>query len=418
MNLRNLLEKRIDKDGERPFVYFQDQIINYFALDRRVNRASNALRELGVTKGDTVCILLPNSLEFIYLWFGLAKIGAVMVALNTSLPEEDLQYIINHCDAKQIIVDESFYHIYKVIEKGLTHIRQQIWRSETALPPPGFLSLSNLMEEVTEEAPPAQDIGDEDPLGIIYASNSPAMPRGIMISHFNYINAGHTWAQDVIHCTEEDILLTTLPLSHANAQMFTVMGSLCSRRPFVLKERFSGLHFMDEVRQSKATVFNHVDDMLQSVLRSTQPGIDFGNTIRAAFGGILPAEVRTEVENRYHMTCIEGYGHIESGGLCLFTTRGNSKPGAVGRPADFCQVAIWDQNNQEVPRGETGEIIVKEKVPHTLFLGYYKQPDKTTEALEGGAFHTGDVGYEDEDGYFYVLGRTKDYSRRHGEKLF
>jgi crotonobetaine/carnitine-CoA ligase len=273
------------------------------------------------------------------------------------------------------------------------------------------------MEEVTDEAPPVQDIKDEDPLGIFYTSTPPPMLRGVAISHFNYINAGKTWAQDVIHCKEEDILLTTLPLSHANAQMFTVMGSLCSRRPFVLKERFSALHFIDEIRRSKATVFNHVDDMLQSVLRSTQPGIDLGNTIRAAFGGKLPAEVRTEVQNRYHMTCIEGYGHIESGGLCLFTTRGNNKPGAVGRPADFCQVAIWDQNNQEVPRGDTGEIIVKEKVPHTLFLGYYKQPDKTAEAMENGAFHTGDEGYEDEDGNFYVVGRTKDYNRRHGENI-
>src|SRR4030043_521001 len=99
MNLRNLLETRIDKDAERPFVYFRNQIINFLTLDRKVNRASNVLREVGVTKGDTVCIFLPNCLEFLYLWFGLAKIGAVMVSLNTGHHGEDLQYIINHSDA-------------------------------------------------------------------------------------------------------------------------------------------------------------------------------------------------------------------------------------------------------------------------------------------------------------------------------
>ena len=417
MNLRNLLETRIDKDAERPFVYFRDQIIDFLTLDRKVNRASNAFREVGVTKGDTVCIFLTNCLEFLYLWFGLAKIGAVMVPLNTRHHGEDLQYIINHSDAKWIIVDEQFYPAYATIEEGLTHIRHQIWRSEAAPPPKGFISLSNLLEGANEKGPPAQDIKDGDPLGIIYTSSTPEMLKGVTISHFNYINTGHTWAHDVIHCTEEDMFLTALPLFDANTQMFTVMGSLCSGRPFVLKERFSVFHFIDEVRQSRATVFNHIEEMLHSLLKNTRQGSGFGNSSRATFGRVLPPEVRKEVENRYHVTCIEGYGHIESGGLCLFTTDGDHKPGSIGKPTGFCQVAIWDQNNQEVPRGETGEIVVKEIVPHTLFLGYYKQPDKTAEALEGGAFDTGDAGYEDEDGYFYIVGRTKDYSRRHGETI-
>ncbi len=417
MNLGNLLETRIDKDGERPFVYFRDQIINFLTLDRKVNRAANAFREVGVAKGDTVCIFLPNCLEFLYVWFGLAKIGAVMVPLNTGHHGEDLQYIINHSDAKWIIVDEHFYPAYATIEEGLTHICCQVWRSEAAPPPKGFISLSNLMKEVTDEAPPVQDIKDEDPLGIFYTSTLPPMLRGVAISHFNYINTGQTWAHDVIHCTEEDIFLTTLPLFHANAQMFTVMGSLCSGRPFVLKERFSVLNFFDEVRQSGATIFNHTEEMLHSLLKDTKQGSDVRNSPRATFGGVLPPEIRREVEKRYHLMCIEGHGHIESGGLCLFTTDGEHKRGSIGKPASFCQVAIWDQNNQEVPRGDTGEIVVKEKVPHTLFLGYYKQPDKTAEAMENGAFHTGDTGYEDEDGFFYIVGRTKDYNRRHGEQV-
>ena len=402
---------------EKPFVYFRDQTINFSTLDRKVNRAANALRELGVTKGDSVCLFLPNCLEFLYLWFGLAKIGAVVVSLNTSFGEEDLQYIINHCDAKWIVVDERFYHVYSIIEKRLPNIKHQIWRSEAAEPAKGFISLSNSMEAVTEKAPTNQDIKDGDPLGIIYSSSTTAPPKGVIISHFNYINMGHRWAYDVIHCEEDDIFFTTLPLFHANAQMFTVMGSLCSKRPFVLKEQFSASHFFDEVRQSRATVFNHIGDMLPMMLNEPPRKSDFGNPPRATFGGILPPEIRKEFERRFSVTCIEGYGHIESGGICLFKTPENYKPGSAGKRTGFFEVAIWDENNQELPRGETGEIVIKEKVPHTLFIGYYKQPDKTAEALEGGAFHTGDAGWEDEDGFFYIVGRTKNYNRRHGEKL-
>jgi crotonobetaine/carnitine-CoA ligase len=418
VNLRNLLETRIDKDAERPFVFFRDQIIDFLTLDKNVNRASNAFLKIGVTKGDTVCIFLANCLEFLYLWFGLAKIGAVMVPLNTGHRGEELQHIIHHSDAKWIIVDEPFYPAYAAIEDGLTHITHQIWHSEAAPPPKGFTSLSNLMEEATDVAPPVQDVKSEDPLGILYTSSTPSTFRGIAISHFNYINTGHTWAHDVIHCTEGDIFLTTLPLFHANAQMFTVMGSLCSGSPFVLKERFSAPHFLNEARQSRATIFNHTEEMLHSLLKHTKRESDLGSRPRAAFGGALSPEVRREVERRYHLTCIEGYGQLESGGLCLFTTDGDHKPGSIGKPTAFCQLAIWDHSNQEVPRGETGEIVVKELVPHTLFLGYYKQPDKTAEALEGGAFHTGDAGYEDEDGNFYLVGRTKAYNRRHGETIF
>jgi carnitine-CoA ligase len=418
MNLRTLLETRIEKDAENPFVYFRDQIITFSYLNRMANRASNVFREMGVAKGDPVCLLLTNCLEFLYIWFGLAKIGAVMVPLNASHHGEDLQQAIYHSAAQRIVVDEQLYPAYAAIEEGLDHITDRIWRSEAAPPPNGFSSLSNLMGGVTDEPPPAQDIKGEDPLGIFYTSGTSSILRGITLSHFNYVNTGHTWAHDVIHCTEEDIFLTTLPLFQANPQLFTVMGSLCSGRPFVLKETFSALTFFDEARQARATIFNNTAEMIHSLLKQTKHGSDVGSCLRATFGGMLSPDIRRDFEKRCRLTCIEAYGYIESGGLCLFATDGDHKEGSIGKPASYCQLAIWDSNNQEVPRGESGEIVVKELIPHALFHGYHKQPDKTAEALEGGAFHTGDAGYADEEGNVYLVGRTKDYNRRHGETMF
>jgi len=253
MAFRETFEKRVERDGKKPFVFFRDQVIDYVTLQGKVHRAANLLRELGVRKGDPVCLFLPNCLEFLYLWFGLAEIGGVMVPLDVNLRGDGLKYIINHCDARWIIVNERLLDTYSIVENGLSRIDHRVWHGEADPPGENFLSLSRLMEAAEEKAPPPLAIREEDPLGILYTSGATGPPKGVMISHFNYLNSGEIWAKDVIHYRPDDIFFTTLPLFHANAQMFTAMGSLFSGRPFVLRERFSASRFFDEIRQYGAS---------------------------------------------------------------------------------------------------------------------------------------------------------------------
>jgi len=154
MTFKELLEMRAEKDGEKPFVYFRDQIVDFATLDQKVNKAANLLQELGVKKGARVCLFLPNCPEFLYLWFGLAKIGAVMVPLNIHLRGYALAYIINHCDAKWIFVNDALYDAYTFVEKKLKGIEQKIWHSEGISPPDTFHSLNALMESAGEKAKP------------------------------------------------------------------------------------------------------------------------------------------------------------------------------------------------------------------------------------------------------------------------
>ncbi|MBW1787155.1 MAG: ATP-dependent acyl-CoA ligase [Deltaproteobacteria bacterium] len=417
MDFKELLETRAGEIGESPFLYFRDQTVTFGELDRRTNRAANLLRELGIQKGDHVCLFLPNCPEFLYLWFGLAKIGGVMVPLNVSLRGDGLTYIINHCDAKWIVVDERLYDPYAFVEKDLVGIEKRVWHSDGGPAPDGFDDLDALMATADDNPPPTTPLMDGDPLGIIYTSGTTGPPKGAMISHFNYLNTGEVWAEDYVRYRDNDIFFTTLPLFHANAQMFTTMGSLYSGRPFVLRERFSASRFFDEIRQYGATIFNYIGGMLTMLMKQPEREDDSDNPARATFGGAAPKEIWEDLEKRFNVTIIEGYGLTESGGVCLCNPPDNIKVGSIGKPVRFCDVAIWDENNQEAPKGESAEIVVKEETPYSMFLGYYKQQDKTDEAWDGGWFHTGDRGYEDEDGYFYFLDRVKDCIRRRGENI-
>ena len=198
MTFKELLEMRAEKEWEKPFLYFRDQVIDFGTLDRNVNKAANLLKELGVEKEDHVCLFLPNCPEFLYLWFGLAKIGGVMVPLNVHLRGEGLEYIINHCNAKCIFVNESLYDAFARVEKNLSHIEQRVWHSEDAPPPEDFHGLNKLMETAEDKAPATVDIKDSAPLGIIYTSGTTGPPKGAMLNHFNYINMGKIWVEDKV----------------------------------------------------------------------------------------------------------------------------------------------------------------------------------------------------------------------------
>jgi crotonobetaine/carnitine-CoA ligase len=271
------------------------------------------------------------------------------------------------------------------------------------------------MESAEENAPPAVNIKDGDPLAILYTSGTTGPPKGVIISQLNYINTGRVWAEDIISYREDDIVFSTLPLSHASAQMLTVMSCLVSGRPYVLGERFSPALYFDRVRQYGATVLHFIGSMVTMLMKEPEKENDSDNPARIVSCAGTSREIWQNFEKRFNVTLIEGYGLTETGGVCLMNPRDKIKIGSIGKPTKFCDVGIWDENNQEIPVGQNGEIVVKEKTPYSMFLGYYRQPDATEEAWRGGWFHTGDRGYVDEEGYFYFVDRIKDCIRTHGQ---
>jgi carnitine-CoA ligase len=416
MTVKGLLEKRAEKNGEKAFVFFKDQEVTFSVMNQMANRFAHGLQSMGVKKGEKVCLLLPNGLEFLYLWFGLAKMGGIMVPLNFNRPGAELGYMIRHCDARWVVVDEDLYPAYVSAGKDLPRIEQKVWRGEKDPPSKDFRPLGDLLRGA-ERGDPAEEIREEDPLGILYTPAITAPPKGIMISHFNYVNTGEQWAKGVIDSREEDVFFTHLPLFGANAQMFTIMGSLAMGCSLVLREKFSPFHFWEDIQRWRVTIFSYTSEMLQMLLKQPVRD-DIGHPVRAVFGGIVPRELRQEFEKRFRIKALEGCGWIESGGLNVVSLANDKKAGSLGKPVRFCEVMIWDENNQEVPIGQTGEIVIKGNPRYSMSLGYYKQLDRTAEAWDGGAFHTGDWGYKDADGYLYLADPVDKGIRRIGENIF
>lgn len=410
MTIAELLEIKVDRIGDKPFVCFQDQIIDYSTFKINVNKAANMFKMFNIKKGDKVCLLLQNCLEFLYLWFGLAKIGAVTVPLNIQLQEHVLKYVIKQCDAKVIVVDENRLGQY------LMDIKQKIFllHGDTDDPPDGFISLKNLMNSSEDKDVSNIRIKGEDPLAILYGGGRDGLPQGSVHNHLNYINSGKVWVENIIEYREDDVFLTTLPLYSPNAQMLTVMGSLWSGQSFVFDEKLSVKHFWKEIQHHSITVFNYTLPMLMTLLEQPQNDHDLDNPVRIASGGRIPEHILDNFEKRFNTRILAGYGHAETSGFCLCNRQNNIKKNSVGMSTPHHDVRIQDDKNREMPIGQIGELCVKGKIPHSMFLEYYKLIDKTEEAWEGEWFKTGDAAYRDVEGYFYYVGQIRNCVRRDG----
>ncbi len=417
MIIPDFLRARVDASADNPFLYFNDQVVTFGEIDVRSTRAAGFLESLGVRKRDKVCLMLSNRPAFLELWFGLAKLGAVMVPLNTSLIGEGFAYIVNHSDASVFVLESAFAPVFKRAERELKGIRAKVFVGDKERMPEGFVSYDEAVSAFPPERTRRAVLQPSDLMSIIYTSGTTGLPKGAMISHFNYPNAGKIWADIVVRANSEDIFFTTLPLFHANAQMFTTMGSLSSGRPFVLRERFSASKFFPEIRQYGATVFNYIGAMLTILMKQPPQPDDADNPARLTFGGAAPKEIWRDFEKRFGVTIMEGFGLTETGGLCLANPYERVKVGSIGKSLPFCDVKIVDGSDVEIPSGRSGEIVVRSKVPNGIFLGYYKDPQRTEESMRNGWFHTGDRGYADEEGYFYFLDRMKDCIRRRGENI-
>jgi crotonobetaine/carnitine-CoA ligase len=405
LNVRDLLERRVTEDPEKAFCWFQNQPLDFATLDRNVNRSANVLREYGVRKGDRVGLFLGNCPEFLYLWFALAKIGAVMVTADLNFNKEKLGYVLRHCDANVVVLGEDlfFYHVFE--ERDFSVVKNRIWHGGKAALPDSFHCLSDLMERANEEAPERVQVDDQDLLGIRYTADCKGRPKGVMVSHRCYAHSAQVLADEVIGCATEDVFLVILPLSQAKVHSLIPLCSLYTGRPLVLEEKFVPSRFLDLIRHYGVTVFIGTDRMMDVLMRLPEQDRDFDNPLRLAFGeGVSQSqETWKRLRQRFNVKVVEGYGLAETVGFCLCNRLHNAKTGSVGRPSDGYDATVWDANNQEIPLGDVGEIVVRHRETCSMFSGYYKQSDRTAEAWDGGWFHTGDEGYKDEDGYFYLV---------------
>lgn len=418
--LHGMLEWRARRTPERPWVWFRDRVIGYGEVDADASRVAAGLSRLGLGKGSKVAVMLANRPEFLAAWFGISKLGAVEVPVNTAHRGYMLAYLLAQADCEALIVEAGFADrvLELLAEAGaLPRLRRLVLLDQDAQVPalPGreVLAWSELLANDGRFQPPA--LGWRDAMGIQFTSGTTGPSKGAVLPH-NYAVQTAESVCAIAGYGPADCLYNALPLFHGNAKFLSAAPSLLAGTRMVLGERFSAGSFWDEVRRHGCTEFNYIGSILAILLKAEPRPDDADNPLRILFGAGATPEVHEAFERRFGVRLIEGYGMSEIG-LALVASLDARRPGSCGRPHPDCEVMLVDDAGLPVGDDVPGELLVRPRRPWSMMLEYYRMPEKTVEAWQGLWFHTGDTLVRDADGFFRFVDRKKDAIRRRGENI-
>jgi len=418
MNIREFLELRVSCHPEKTYLYYEDEQWTYREFNERINQAANGFIELGIRKGDRVCLMLPNSPEFLFAWLGLNKIGGVLVPINTGFKTAETQYIVEHCEAKGFVTHSETLDVALSVKRKSAALG---WVGEIGREAHGqtidLLQLWDRSSTSLETFP----IQDEDNASVMYTSGTTGPPKGVILPHRSYILVGEAMTVRAA-LSAADRLMIILPLFHGNAQFYSTMGSLAAGASIIVIPRFTASQFWRRAKKYRATQFNFIGAIGRILISRPTEEFEPDHLIRVANGGPVPPDVYKAFIERFHIPhVIDGYGLTECGCVCQNPIAGKIKMGSMGLPAKhpdpsftFTEMKVINEEGQEVPSGNVGELILRSPV---LMKGYFKDPRQTEQAMRGGWFHTGDYCYQDEEGYFFFVDRKKDIIRRKGENI-
>jgi crotonobetaine/carnitine-CoA ligase len=419
MNLKELIKKRTETYRDKTFIVYQDEEITYTQMNNLSNRVANAFLDMGIRKGDKVAIMLPNCPEFLYVWFGLAKIGAVEVLVNTQMRGALLKHQFTMGDSQLAVIGTEFLETFLEIAEELLHLKTILFvpGKKNHEMPEGLCSLSwDWVLSHSESEPLEVEIHEWDPISIMFTSGTTGPSKGVLNNHKAYIRCGEDSAR-LLELKPEDRCYIVLPLYHGNPQMMAVMSALWVGGSLAISHRFSASKFLQEARDYQATYATYVGTILAILSKLPRNQDDRDNPLRLCFGGGASKVIWKEIEERFGIKVYEAYGMIEAGCITTINRKEISRFGSVGIPRDCFEVRIVDDRDEEVGPNEVGEVTVRPLETFTMFDGYYNMPDKTLKCFRNLWFHTGDKAKKDEDGFFYFEGRLKHTIRRKGENI-
>ena len=389
--------------------------VTYDQLDERVNRVGNALEALGVGKGDKVCLMLPNIPEFLYTWWGNAKLGGVTVPLNTALKGEGLSYLINHSDAETLVVSRRYMSAIEEIRDSLRHLRHLIvLADESTEPCESAATELDFAELLTAPATsPMKEVWSDDVDSIMYTSGTTGLPKGVIHRHSRCY--GGFVLPIATGYGDADVVYNTLPLFHVGGQNMVWMA-LVSDTAAAMAERFSASRFWDDVRAYGATYTLCLGAMIPMLAKQPQRPDDHDNPLRIALSAAAPPAIWEAFEKRFGVRIVELYAQTEGGFMLNSDARANGKVGAMGKPSGGYTMRVVDDNDCDLPPGGVGELVYRSTTTDDM-PEYYKDPEATAEKNRGGWIRSGDLAYKDEDGYFFFVDRKNDFMRRRGENI-
>src|SRR5258708_8886447 len=414
----HLLADKARRVGDRTWLIYGEQRYTYAQAHDLSNRYANGFRGLGVRKGDHVAVMLPNCPEFIWTIWGLGKLGAVTVPLNTAARGELLRYFITQSDSTYAVVAAEWAdRVAEALGDG-HRVRTfcTLGGSGTKLGSNACVDLASFARAPATE-PDRHAVLASDPQYIIYTSGTTGPSKGVISPHSQAHGVGRSLAQNYGY-RPDDVLFTCLPLFHGNALWYSAYAALWADCALAVSPRFSANGFWDEIRQTEATQFNALGAMTNIILKTPASPRDREHRVRQAMIVPLSPETYREVSTRFGVQVTSLYAMTETFAVTMFTPDDPEPKGAsAGRPRGLAEVQIVSDEDDPLPPGEVGEICVRPCEPGIIMSGYYKMPEATVRDTRNLWLHTGDLGRLDRDGYLYFVDRKKEAIRRRGENI-
>ena len=412
-----VVEERAKETPDRQFLQFEDRAVTFDGLNKGINRVANGLVKLGYGKATGISVMMPNSPEWLFVYCATQKIGAYAVPINVGLKADGLAYIIDHSDSAVLFIDYQYKEQFEKVRPGLKQLKHVICDTTEAPPdfelPEGAITLADLMD--ADDANPDMPSDPEAMSVLMYTSGTTGLPKGVVM-RYKALDMEMFAMFSQLAYTEDDILYTCLPLFHANALVLTVIRALAVGAKVGLSRRFSASRFWDDIRKYEATTFNALGAMIPILMKQPERDNDTDNKVRLVMSAACPAHMWEDFQTRFGVTIWEGYGAVDGAGFSLFNA-GNAPVGSMG-PAPAGVVAkVFDEDNKELPTGETGELVFQIDNADLRKVEYYKNEEASSKKIRDGWLHTGDLVYADEEGNFYFVDRRTDSMRRRGENI-
>jgi len=446
MNIGRLAEDNIQRFGEYKFVNFEGRWHTNVEINRLANRLGNALKNIGIKKGDRVGVQLLNCPQLIQAFFAIFKIGAILVPVNPSMRIHELAYLYQDAGLSAVISNTDYLDNIREACREATQLKHVILIGKKI--PKDVLSFNELNQKGSDELV-IEETDNDDTAVMIYTAGTTGNPKGVMLTHYNWYThvTGYyelvlldTWGvstkgliqkrddgqgkmaaerAEVFGVTRSRVSLITLPLFHGYG-VFALSLEFLTGGKLILLNRWEAEEAMKRIKQFKITEFRGVPTMYIQLLNHPAAHKYNLSSLKTCICGSapMPLEVARNWKEKYGIDIWEGYGLSEATTVNCGNVAGRRPPkyGSIGKCYQKGNtIKIFDENDRKVPAGQLGEIVIKGP---GVMKGYWNKPKETAEVIRNGWLHTGDVGYADEDGYLYLTDRKKDLIIRGGENIY
>lgn len=406
-NLVHWLTRQAAERPEAPAIRQGEITLSFSALNEASARAAALLADRGVRPGDHVSLIMPNVAYFPIVYYAILRLGAVVVPTNPLLKSGEISYIWQDSDSRVAVVFSQFADQAELAAKDTG--------TDVITVVPGEF------DQLLSEQEPDVDVRprtEEDTCVILYTSGTTGRPKGAELSNRNIGSNVRTSMDELFSGGPEDVLFGGLPLFHSFGQTCTLNSAIYAGACLALLPKFDPAAALDVVQRHRVTIFYGVPTMYVALLNLADKDRFDTSTLRLAVSGgaSLPVEVLHGIEQAFDLRLLEGYGLSETSPVATFNRPDlPTMPGTVGPAIPGVQVKIVGPDDQELPLGETGEIVIR---GDNIMKGYLNKPEATTTALRGGWFHSGDLGTMDDQGYVTIVDRVKDMIVRNGYNVY